>query len=224
MMCCWTASTIILRQKPAASPLGDRVHAIGGRGGEFKVKTNNFSAEFGHSAGQWSAPRSSQVETAFTAACGSFCATSNSTPITFFLERQPHCAPAIQNRIQFGGTFSGPVTIPKLYSGKNRTFFFFDYEKTTRRTSASSSTLDCSRDFRGAIFSAYNQADLRSGRATHRPAGTVSSTVFSEQHDPRHADQRSSAAISGSSDPNAERWRSGRTFIRLAPRPYDNGH
>jgi hypothetical protein len=29
---------------------------------------------------------------------------------------------------QFGGTFSGPVRIPKLYNGADRTFFFFAYE------------------------------------------------------------------------------------------------
>ncbi len=31
-------------------------------------------------------------------------------------------------RNQFGGTFGGPVYLPKLYNGKNRTFFFFNYE------------------------------------------------------------------------------------------------
>jgi len=29
---------------------------------------------------------------------------------------------------QYGGTFSGPVMIPKLFNGKNRLFFFFAYE------------------------------------------------------------------------------------------------
>ncbi len=29
---------------------------------------------------------------------------------------------------EFGGSFSGPVLIPKLYNGRNRTFFFFAYE------------------------------------------------------------------------------------------------
>ena len=28
----------------------------------------------------------------------------------------------------FGGAVSGPITIPKVYEGKNRSFFFFDYE------------------------------------------------------------------------------------------------
>jgi hypothetical protein len=36
----------------------------------------------------------------------------------------------------FGGSISGPITIPKLYSGKDRTFFFFDYEGNRKHTSA----------------------------------------------------------------------------------------
>ncbi len=34
----------------------------------------------------------------------------------------------------FGGSLSGPVVIPRLYDGKNRTFFFADYEGNRRRT------------------------------------------------------------------------------------------
>ena len=30
---------------------------------------------------------------------------------------------------QFGGTLGGPVVIPKLYDGRNRSFFFFNYEE-----------------------------------------------------------------------------------------------
>lgn len=32
-------------------------------------------------------------------------------------------------RNDWGGTFSGPVRIPKLYNGKDKTFFFFSYER-----------------------------------------------------------------------------------------------
>ena len=35
----------------------------------------------------------------------------------------------------FGGSLGGPVIIPKLYHGRDRTFFFFDYEGNRRRTS-----------------------------------------------------------------------------------------
>jgi hypothetical protein len=36
---------------------------------------------------------------------------------------------------QFGGTISGPVWIPRVYNGHNRTFFFFGYEQWHYRTS-----------------------------------------------------------------------------------------
>jgi hypothetical protein len=35
----------------------------------------------------------------------------------------------------FGGSLGGPVRIPKLYSGKDKTFFFFDYEGNRKVTS-----------------------------------------------------------------------------------------
>jgi hypothetical protein len=35
----------------------------------------------------------------------------------------------------FGGSLSGPLSIPKLYNGHDRTFFFIDYEGNRKRTS-----------------------------------------------------------------------------------------
>lgn len=35
----------------------------------------------------------------------------------------------------FGGSLGGPVSIPKLYNGRNKTFFFLDYEGNRKRTS-----------------------------------------------------------------------------------------
>jgi hypothetical protein len=37
-------------------------------------------------------------------------------------------------RNDFGGTLGGPVTIPHVYNGKNRTFFFFNYEEYLETT------------------------------------------------------------------------------------------
>ena len=45
-----------------------------------------------------------------------------------------NASPFRQNN--FGGDFAGPVFVPKLYNGKNKTFFFFNYEGT-RETSES---------------------------------------------------------------------------------------
>ena len=35
----------------------------------------------------------------------------------------------------FGGSQGGPVAIPTLYNGHNKTFFFLDYEGNRKRTS-----------------------------------------------------------------------------------------
>ncbi len=43
----------------------------------------------------------------------------------FFATQLPNPA---YNRNEFGGNFSGPILIPKLYNGKNRSFFFANYE------------------------------------------------------------------------------------------------
>src|SRR5581483_8136773 len=36
----------------------------------------------------------------------------------------------------FGGSIGGPVLIPKLFNGRNRTFFFFDWEGNRQRSAA----------------------------------------------------------------------------------------
>jgi hypothetical protein len=40
-------------------------------------------------------------------------------------------------RNEFGGSLGGPIVIPKLYNGKNKTFFFFAYERYSLRSSVS---------------------------------------------------------------------------------------
>ena len=43
---------------------------------------------------------------------------------------EPKAATPVVHFNQFGGIFGGPVRIPKLYNGKNRTFFFVAFDKT----------------------------------------------------------------------------------------------
>jgi Carboxypeptidase regulatory-like domain len=53
---------------------------------------------------------------------------------------------------QFGGFVSGPVTLPKIYSGKNRTFFTFGYEGTRNATSSFTTTTVPTALMRQGIF------------------------------------------------------------------------
>ena len=53
----------------------------------------------------------------------------------------------------FGGSVGGPVMLPKVYDGKNRTFFFFNYEGTRWRRGAVFNTTVPTAAERGGDFS-----------------------------------------------------------------------
>src|SRR5262249_37669208 len=98
---------------------------------EFKVLRNTFNAEFGHGASQINVvTRTGSNEVHVTAF--EFLRTDKLQARNLF---DPSRKPALRKN-QFGGTLSGPVSIPKLYSGRNRTFFLVNYEGVRERDPA----------------------------------------------------------------------------------------
>ena len=60
-------------------------------------------------------------------------------------------------RNQFGGSLGGPVVLPKLYRGENKTFFFFDYEGMRLRAAQTATyTLPTSLQRQGDFSQTYN--------------------------------------------------------------------
>jgi len=55
---------------------------------------------------------------------------------------------------QFGGTIGGPIVIPKIYNGHNRTFFFFGYQGDRLRTRTTLQGTDATQAMRNGDFSA----------------------------------------------------------------------
>ncbi len=96
---------------------------------EFKVQGGDNSAEFGHSAG---AVINAVVKSGTNHVKGDVWEYLRNEALNandFFsnlngLRRQEY------RQNQFGGTVGGPVYLPKLYDGRNKTFFFFDYQRT----------------------------------------------------------------------------------------------
>ncbi len=134
---------------------------------EFKVKTNNFSAEYGHSAGYVMNATIKAGTNAFHGHAWEFLRNevldANSFVSNF--AGQPR---AKYRQNQFGASIGGPVIVP--YSkGKDRTFFFVDYEGTQVRQAASSSLNDePPLSFRSGNFSSspaliYDPASRRLG-------------------------------------------------------------
>ncbi len=90
---------------------------------EFKVQTNAYSAEFGRGNG---AVLNATIKSGTNSPHGNvyeFIRNDHLDGRNFFDNKKP---PYQQN--QFGATFGGPIFIPHLYDGRNRSFFFVDYE------------------------------------------------------------------------------------------------
>jgi len=100
---------------------------------EFKVQTNSMSAEFGRSGGAVLNVTIKSGTNALHGTAYEFLRNSDLDANNFFNNANgAPIAPFKQN--QFGFSVGAPIYIPKIYNGKNRTFFFFDYQGTRIRT------------------------------------------------------------------------------------------
>jgi outer membrane receptor protein involved in Fe transport len=103
---------------------------------EFKMQTNNYSAEYGRSGGSivnliyksgtnrlhgsmFEFLRNSKMD------ANEFFANSNNVPLKSF------------KRNQFGVSGGGPVVLPGIYNGRDRTFFYANYEGLRERSANS---------------------------------------------------------------------------------------
>ena len=136
---------------------------------EFSVQTNNFSAEYGRNlGGVVNAVTKSGTNEVHGAAFG-YLRNAALNAVNFFAPVNPN-NPSIKlndglKRSQFGVTLGGPVVFPKLYHGKNRTFFFFSYQGTlTRQRPSSSFTTVMNNAERNGDFSGVGAA----GRSVRR--------------------------------------------------------
>jgi hypothetical protein len=127
---------------------------------EFKVLTSTFSAEYGRTSGgiESFAIKSGGNDyhgTAFdlfrntSLDANSWINNFNGTP-----------RPA-DHQNDFGGSLGGPVRVPKLYNGKDKTFFFFSYEQYRNNQGTSSTeTLPTQAELQTGDFSALKGPGL----------------------------------------------------------------
>ncbi len=79
----------------------------------------------------------------------------------------------------FGGSLGGPVSIPRLYNGRNRTFFFIDYEANRRAAQAVLSPTVPSLALRDGDFSRVSGLTLRDLNGTPFPNNRLPSSRIS---------------------------------------------
>jgi hypothetical protein len=89
---------------------------------EFKMKTTGYSAQYGLSPVQLNVATKSGSNAIHGSAYDFVRNTSLNARDAFATTKLPY------HQNQFGGSVGGPVYLPKIYNGKDRTFFFFAYE------------------------------------------------------------------------------------------------
>ncbi|HKF06571.1 MAG TPA: hypothetical protein VKB49_29910, partial [Candidatus Sulfotelmatobacter sp.] len=106
---------------PAIFPSVDMVE-------EYKVQTNNFSAEFSNSAGGVINLVSKSGTNQLHGSLFEFLRNDKLSAKDFFVNLGGLSKPTYRFN-QFGGAVGGPVVIPHVYNGKDRTFFFVSYAR-----------------------------------------------------------------------------------------------
>lgn len=147
---------------------------------EFKMLTGSYSAEYGRSTGG--------IITLTTRSGGN---EFHGSAYNFFRNEAMHArgffAPLKQKDRQneFGVTFGGPVHIPRVYDGRNRTFFYVFYNGLRWRTSSANELITVPRpeflsgDFSGFLDPQGRQRVIYDPLTSHRlPSGDIERDAF----------------------------------------------
>lgn len=97
---------------------------------EFTLQTSNYSAEFGQvGGGLFNFTSRSGTNNFHSSVYNYYVNEAFNAGIPFTNRGDNQLVRPRARRNNYGATFGGPIVLPKLYNGKNRTFFFLNYEK-----------------------------------------------------------------------------------------------
>jgi hypothetical protein len=102
---------------------------------QFTTDSNGFKAEYGHASGGNMTYVSKSGTNSYHGSAYEFLRNNDFDANNFF-NNTSGIPISIYKQNDFGFTFGGPVWFPKIYNGKNKTFFFFSYEGFRNRTGA----------------------------------------------------------------------------------------
>jgi hypothetical protein len=90
---------------------------------EFRIQTNSYSAEYGRSGGGVLTIATKSGTNSLRGSLFEFLRNSKMDSNNFFANASNRPLGVFQ-RNEFGGSVGGPIVIPKLFNGQNKTFFF----------------------------------------------------------------------------------------------------
>ncbi len=100
---------------------------------EFSVQTNSFNAEYGRNVGAIVNAVTRSGTNQLHGSAFEYIRNNAVNAGNYFAPLNPDGSKQSDGlkRNQYGATLGGPVRIPKIYNGKDRTFFFFSYQGTS---------------------------------------------------------------------------------------------
>jgi hypothetical protein len=160
---------------------------------EFKLQTGDYNAEFGHSTG---GVINAVVRSGTNELHGNIWEhiRNDAFNANDYFSKQQGKPKAEYRQNQFGGTVGGPVLIPKLYDGRNKTFFFFDYQGTRILTPAQAISTVPTAGMNSSGFSnlqdliTYNSGTSSDGLGRKFAHGTVLDPATTRQVQPGQVD------------------------------------
>jgi hypothetical protein len=97
---------------------------------EFKVTTSTIPAEFGRTSGGVESFTTKSGVNAFHGTAFDILRNDKLDANSWFNNNQvPRAPKPADHQNDFGGSLGGPIWIPKLYNGRNKSFFFFEWEQ-----------------------------------------------------------------------------------------------
>ncbi len=151
---------------------------------EFTVDTNGFKAEFGQATGGIMSFASKSGTNSYHGTAYEFLR-NNALDANNFFNNARGIARPIYKQHDFGASVGGPVWIPKLYNGRNKSFFFFSYEAFRNREGATGAQRTVPTpemyggDFRNWVNAAGQQIPIYNPISqTTDAAGNVTRSVF----------------------------------------------
>ena len=130
---------------------------------EFKVTTSTVSAEFGRTTGGVESFTTKSGTNKYHGTAYDIFRNEDLNAKEWFqdLNHQPK---SIDKKNDYGGSFGGPVWIPKVYNGRDKTFFFFSWEQYRQKQGSTNlSTVPTDAERQGD-FSAFLGPALKDGQ------------------------------------------------------------
>lgn len=145
---------------------------------EFRLQQNAYSAEFGRAGGAYNLTTQSGTN-AVHGRLFEFLRNDKFDARNFFATGKD-----VLKQNQFGGTIGAPLSLPKLYNGKDRTFLFASYDATRQRQGVVNNLIVPSAAMLAGDFSAtglpaiYDPASVQTGAGGGAVAGAFPGNVI----------------------------------------------